>query len=251
MSISPAGVFRYTAALRRGQSGAWVGRAEASDPARHPGLAGDQPEMTIPSGVLTLRRTGVEPVLDRTMRELPGGRRVSALLHGLRQTLHRTPTPSASLYDRWGPPASTVTIHVGDLIEAVVEDGDVLTVFRADTGDLGLVLRRGDAILLGIGAVSAGDFDDSGDINLDPRVKDQEWYDLPSRLAREDTALIWLNADNEDPARARRAVEWQPAANLVVVITGKGREARARSVESCDRLGAAYRGTTVLSVCRC
>lgn len=228
MAIGPPGVFRYRAALTRTQLGGWVGSASPSDPARHPGLAGDRPEIEISAGILTLRGTEAKRVPEAVTRELPRGRRFTAFLRGLGQNVHRRPAPPLSHYDRWGPPASMVTIQVGDLIGAVAQDADVLTVFRAGTGDLGISLRRHDALVLGIGAVDVADLMSSACIDLDPRVQDQPWYGAQSILAREGTGFLWLNADFDNPHSARRAVETLPAANLVIAIAGKNREARRR-----------------------
>jgi hypothetical protein len=123
MAIPSSACFDYAVVLSQHSTGSWHGRAKpAANAAVHPGLAGDEPDVELAGGVLTLKRTDASK--------------------GNPQDAFR------------GVPASMLRFRVGRAIEAVAQDGDVLTVLRGGTGDLAATLARGDDFQIGVGAIT-------------------------------------------------------------------------------------------------
>lgn len=123
--IAPSGCFTYTTVIRQGSSGRWHGRARpASNPAWHPGQAGNRPQLELVRGTLTIRC--VESWISRKLNRHYAG---------------------------FGQPASEVRLEVGAVVEAVAQDGDLLVAHRTGTGDCGVELRAGDGLKAGLGLV--------------------------------------------------------------------------------------------------
>src|SRR5712671_2136213 len=124
MAIPASGQFFYEAIVNSVFGGGWRGLASPqTDGSRHPGLVGDRPQLELGSGVLTLRRTEPKgPPLDRH-------------------------------YETCGPSASQVSFRVGAALEAVIQDGDRVSVLRGGTADLGVEVFRGEDALMGLGVV--------------------------------------------------------------------------------------------------
>lgn len=97
MAIPISCQFDYTVVVNRTCSRALRGRATAAaDSARHPGLVGDQPDLELTSGVVHLYRS------ESPVRALDAH-------HG-----------------SWGCPASRASFRVGEALDAIVEDGDLV-----------------------------------------------------------------------------------------------------------------------------
>lgn len=195
--ISPSGCFTYSTVIRRGSDGRWEGRALAAvDGTRHPGLVGDQPQLELLRGLLTLRRS--ESWFSR------------------KRNRH---------YAQWGSPASTVRLPVGEVIEAVASEGDHLIARRTGTGDCGVELRRGGELKVGLGAVQG---DEWLAVQDDPRAHDSSLSRMAAILDRPDTSLVWVDAADRDHEALVRRIQGVPPGPLVVAIAGQDAEARRR-----------------------
>jgi hypothetical protein len=195
--IGPPGWFTYTAVIHKDQTGTWRGRAHAAqDAARHPGLAGDQPQLELIDGTLTITCTES------------------------RSSQRRNPH-----YARWGAPASAVRLAVGDVPEAVARDGDELTIDRTGTGDCAFQLRTEGELNVGLGAIR----NDGGiKIEEDPRADETELYGVAAVLDADATSLVWLNISDPDHESVVRRIECLPAGPWVIAIAGQHAEERRR-----------------------
>jgi hypothetical protein len=148
-------------------------------------MVGDAPEFALYNGTLTLRRTD-------------WGR-------------PRFSKPHSVL-------AASTRIPVGPAVEAMIEDGDVINAARLRTGDMAVALSRDGELLLAIGAIE----DALGCLGIvvesDPRLDEPEWPALARRLARRDTALVWIDPILSGRDRLRIELERIPAHVRSVVI---------------------------------
>ena len=152
MAIPAASCFDYEATLTRSRSGGWTGRAvPRPNQSVHPGLVGDQPTLVLAGGIVTLRSTKSRFSLD---------------------------------YQAWGAPAS-VSFRVGDALEAVAQEGDLLCVSRGGTTDLSTTLCRSNDLVMGLGAVTHRRLGTGVTIQEDPRAFE--------------VSLLHLDYDNRRP----------------------------------------------------
>lgn len=194
--IAPSGCFTYTVILQ-GSPGRWHGLAQpASDPARHPGVVGDQPQLELVDGTLTLKCS--ESWISR------------------KRNRH---------YSEWGPPASEVRLAVGGVVEAVARHGDVLTVYRTGTGDCGVELRTGGELKTSLGAVRG---DEAIRIEEDPRAHETRLYGVAAILDADDTSLVWVGGSDPPHESVIRRIQGLPAGRWVIAIAGQDPEARRR-----------------------
>ncbi len=200
MAIPAASQFDYRVVLKRDSSDGWRGRAESTaNTGFHPGFAGDRPEIELAGGVISLWRT-----------ESWVGRQLNP---------H---------YRSWGEPASKVMVRVGRAIEAFVEDGDRLSVTRGGTTDLSVALFRGDALLIGLGAI-AGKHPGTGlIIEEDPRAYEDRLYGVAAELERSDTNFVWLNTSDPQCESVLKGIPGSSASRLIVAIAGPDADERRR-----------------------
>jgi hypothetical protein len=220
MAVHPSGLFDYTLNLKRGSSGSWIGQAEPGrDAQMHPGIAGEQPHVTLKDGVITLRSTKGEPT--RAPEILP--RRpewfATALIHRVGRLFSPSPTPPSLYHADWGPP-SEVSFRIGNAVEAVVEEDDVLRVCRWGTGDLALTLHRRGEPQVGLGAISSVDLGQDIGIDEDPRVNETCLYGVLGWLSRPGTALFWLDTSDPHLESVIQELSTTPALRLAVAIAG-------------------------------
>jgi hypothetical protein len=159
MAILAAARFAYTVTLRRGEDGVWRGRADPADAPPH--LVGDTPDVAIAGGMLTMDNPS------------PGRR------------------PSLSHID--GPMASKALIHIGEALETVLHDEDVLWMHRGAMADVGLVLMRGGSLVFALGAETTWLRRLGIIVETDPRADDVRFYDMQSLLDQPDSQLVWLD----------------------------------------------------------
>lgn len=198
MAISPAGTFSSAIVVSRSRSGAWTGRAApAEDSTRHPGLAGNRPELELAAGVITLRCT---------------------------ESFLKIVRPH---YRMWGRPASLVSFPVGEALEAVVEDGDRLHLTRGATTDLAVTLFRRDSFVLGLGAI-AGRSLAGITMEEDPRALETRLYHLAATIDEPGTTLVWLDAADPNVESTLRALPATAGKTLVIAVRGKDAEERQR-----------------------
>ncbi len=192
MSISPAAQCNYLVRVSRGAGGCWHGRADpASDDAYHPGLAGNRPEIELRDDVIMLRPT--ESGLSRA----------------------RTPK-----YRDWGPPASEVSIPVGPAVSAVLAEGDVMVVSRLGTSDLAVVVLRGDALQLGLGAIACAPLGSEVTVQEDPRASEQWLYGIAATLEDPEATLVWIDLADPNCQSAINSIDDVPTKRVVIAIAG-------------------------------
>ena len=197
MAIPAASCFDYEAPLTRSRSGGWTGLAvPTANQSVHPGLAGDQPTLELAGGTVTLRRT--ESVLGRFK----------------------------SHHQSWGTSPSQVSFRVGEALEAVVEDGDLLCVSRGGTTDLSATLCRSNYLVMGLGAVAHRRLGPGVTIQEDPRANDVDLYHLTTTLDRPDTTLVWLDSSDPHVDEALSELSRPPGTGLVIAIAGPDSEER-------------------------
>jgi hypothetical protein len=195
--VAPSGCFSYTAVIHKEQTGAWRGRAHAAqDLARHPGLAGNQPQLELVDGTLTITCT--------------------ESWSSWRRNPH---------YARWGAPASEVRLAVGGVSEAVARDGDELIVHRTGTGDCFFQLRAEGELKVGLGAIHG---DDAIRIEEDPRAAETRHYGLAATLEADAPSLVWLDVSDPHHESVIRRIECLPAGRWVIAIAGPHAEERRR-----------------------
>lgn len=201
MAIARSGCFDYTVRLHRRSPNAWGGRAAASaDQSLHPGLAGERPEIELVNGGITIAST--------------------------ESWIRRRTSPH---YRDWGPPASTVRVAVGPAFEAVAREGDVLTIYRAGTGDLAATLVRGDDLQLHVGSISAALANTGIVIEEDPRAQEVQLYGILRSVADPDTSLIWVDAsDPQQREPAIQAIHRSRAKRLIIAVAGEDPAERRR-----------------------
>jgi hypothetical protein len=199
MSIPGSSQFNYTVVVNRTSSGAFRGRATpGGDNARHPGLVGDQPHVELTDGVVNLYRSeSAVHALD----EHHGSERCRAL---------------------------RASFRVGEALDAIVEDGDVLRVSRGGTTDLAATLFRHDDLLMGLGAVGGRRLGPRITVEVDPRAGDMWWNHLAATLAREDTTLVWLDSSDASSESKLSTLPFAPGVRLVIAIAGTNQDERRR-----------------------
>jgi hypothetical protein len=159
MAIRAEAQFNYTFRLRRGLDAVWRGEAHGAPDEPH--LVGPTPRVSLSDGVLSLTAAT-----------------------SLRRFLARS---------RGVPMAAVASIGVGAALEAVLEDDDAIRYDRDGMGALGLVVTRGDRLVLAIGAVTPrlGDFGLA--VETDPRADDVRFYYMRSLLDDPKATLVWLD----------------------------------------------------------
>jgi hypothetical protein len=169
--IGPGGTFFYEVVLGAGLRG----RADAQ-PTRlgHPGTVGDRPMVQVVDDTVVLQRA--ESVFGR-----------------------RNPH-----YEKWGQPASRLTMKVGPLLSALAAPGDRVTVARHGTGDLSAELRRDGQTLLGLGGISR---EHHPALVLEPPSDEDsdEVLGAAASLDRPGARFVWLDA--ADPAFEQHIAE--------------------------------------------
>lgn len=197
MAIPLAGCFHYTTVIREQSAGAWRGRAQpAPDDSRHPGLAGDQPEIALVEGVVTLTRMESES--------------------SLRNNPH---------YQRFRVPSPLVKFRIGEALERVVRPGDTLSVFRFGTGDLGATLLREERLLIGLGFIGSRPAPHVI-IEEDPRAQEVMLYDIVRALDDPEVTVCWLDVADPDLEAKVRAFEESQAPRQVVALAGRDEDGR-------------------------
>jgi hypothetical protein len=159
MAIPAAAQFAYTVTLRRGMDGVWRGRAGPAD--ARPQLVGDTPDVAIADGILTM--------------DNPSSGRRRGLSH----------------VDQ--PMASKALIAIGEALETVLHDEDVLSMHRGAMADVGLVLIRGGDLVLALGDVTQSLRKFGITVETDPRAEDVRFYYMQSLLDQPDSQLVWLD----------------------------------------------------------
>lgn len=196
--IGPGGTFHHEAVLRRRPGGVWRGRAE---PARidvgHPGMAGRRPLVDLCGDRVTLRRS--ESIFARLNEH----------------------------YQRWGQPASRVSFAVGPVVSAVVEDGDLLRVTRAGTGDFIVTLTRGQRCLVALGAI-VGQLGPTILLEEDPSPERREGWLAARLLDAPGTNFVWLDSSDSEIERQVDAMVEHRGKRLVVAIAGPDPQTRMR-----------------------
>ena len=168
MAIPYTAQFSHTVALQRSPDGAWRGVAESAD--QHSSLVGDAPAVQLSRGELTLeRRSAPRP---GPFRELIPESRVAM-----------------------------ARFAVGDALEAVLGDGDVLHMDRGAMAELSLVLLRKGRLALALGAIDQKLERVGVTIEVDPRTDDALLYYVRSLLDRPDSQLVWLDPKAADYER--------------------------------------------------
>jgi hypothetical protein len=197
--IHPSGLFDYQIPLRRRGDGAWYGQAlRHADERQHPGLVGECPHLVLSAGVVTL--TCSESVTQRLRR---------------------------AVYRDGYRPTSEVVFEVGPAIERVAEDGALLRVTRAGTGDLGALLLHDHRVALAIGNVDHR-LRDLIELEYDPRVDDDRLYWVKYSLMQPETHLVWLDAEHVDVEATREHMRNLPEGSLQFAVRGEGGEATSR-----------------------
>lgn len=169
--IGPGGTFYYGAVLGVGLRG----RADAQpDGPGYPGTVGDRPMIQLAEGTVVIERA--ESVIERRKPE----------------------------YERWGQPASRLTMKVGPLLSALAAQGDRVKVARHGTGDLSVELLRDGQTLLGLGAISREH--QPGLVVEPPSDEDSDSVlGAAASLDRPGARFVWLDAN--DPALAQHIAE--------------------------------------------
>lgn len=190
--IGPGGTFSYEAVLGAGLRG----RADAqpSGPG-YPGTVSDRPMIQVAAGIVVIERA--ESEAERRNPE----------------------------YERWGQPASRLTMKVGPLLSALAAEGDRLQVSRHGTGDLSVELLRDGQTLLGLGAIAREH--QPGLVVEPPSDEDHdELLYIARNLDRPGARFVWLNA--LDPALDQRIAELNTLAcsHLLLSIAGPDEASR-------------------------
>jgi hypothetical protein len=197
MAIHLARQFYYEAIVRKTAPGVWGGQAAAGPPdGLHPGLAGDRPRLEVTGGAVILHRT--EPATGRLNPDVQD----------------------------WKRPVTRVAFRIGQAVEAVIHEGDVLSVLRGGTTDLGLALTRSDEFIIGLGAIDARRLRPGITIEEDPRAAESDLYHLAEKLDDPETTLAWLDASDPHADAALERLPHLPGRRLVVAVTGKTPEER-------------------------
>ncbi len=189
--IGPGGTFDYEAVLGRDR----CGRAVPAPGPGHPGSVGSRPTLAVADGVVIVRRT--ESVFAR-------------------MNAH---------YQRWGQPASILTMQVGPLLASLAAHGDLLKVARHGTGDLSVELRREGQTLLGLGAIASEhhpslDLEPPSDEDSDHIVGMAHCLDKPGSVS------VWLDALDPNFDQRTRDLQLIECSRLLVSIAGPDEEAR-------------------------
>ena len=124
------------------------------------------------------------------------------------------------------PPQDGFAFRVGEALEAVVQDGDLLRATRHATTDLSVSLFRGDDLLVGLGAVNSRQLGPGMTFEEDPRIHEAMLYHLPNTLADPDTTLAWLDAEDPGIDDRIRGLRDLPGKRIVIAIAGKNPEQR-------------------------
>ncbi len=185
-------MFAYHCVLGPGtlQSRSWCGRALPSkDLSRHPGFAGEQPNLTLEAGVVRLDST--------------------ESAHSLATNPH---------YARWGSPPPRIEFGVGSSLEAVAEEGDLVSVYRFGTADLAATLMRNGRLIVALGSVAGLPLGSEISLTEDPRAAEQDLYYLTAWLARASSKLIWIDPEIDDVSAKLASIERAQKLSLVVAV---------------------------------
>lgn len=191
MAISSAGLFNHELVIARDASGAWSGEAAPRrEGARHPGLVGEQPQVTLSGGVVTLRRRA--SILDLFNSHCRRGDNL----------------------------AGRASFRVGDALEAVAEDGDLLRVARFGTGDFAATLFRRGHLVIGLGALLATPLGDAISIEEDPRAHEVRFYHLATDIHRPGTIVAWIDSADPNVDAAIQRLAQLPGNRSIIAIAG-------------------------------
>ena len=185
VSILPEAQFNYVVRLRRGPDAVWRGTATATPDEPH--LVGATPGIELANGVLS--------IVGPTSHE-PRRRRRSVETY---------------------PISSRAAMAVGDTLEAVLRDDDVIDLDRGPMGTVGIVVSRDNQLVVALGDVTRRVERFGISIVVDPRADDVRFYYMKSLLDRPDALLVWL--DPASPAYESQLEELEHVPRDITMVS--------------------------------
>jgi hypothetical protein len=187
MAIRSTAQFSHNVALEVGPDGVWRGTAEPAD--QELSLVGDAPAIELTGGMLTLERRGVP---EARVRAVAGGSHVAR-----------------------------ARFEVGEALETVLDDGDVLHLDRGAMAEVSLVLLREDHLVMALGAITRQIERAGLAIEVDPRADDVRFYYMRSLLDDRSSQLVWLDPQASDYEQQLAELDQIPAHITMVSIAAR------------------------------